>query len=81
MVDCETRRVVDLLPGRDADPLTAWLQQHRAPRVICRDRASAYAEAARTGAPKAVQVADRFHLRAQPGRRSGTLRGPAQGLL
>ncbi|GAA3247471.1 ISL3 family transposase [Dactylosporangium siamense] len=62
LIDCETHRVVDLLLGRDAGPLTAWLQQHPAPRVICRDRASAYAEAARTSAPEAVQVADRFHL-------------------
>ncbi|UWZ44635.1 transposase [Dactylosporangium matsuzakiense] len=63
LIDCDARRVVDLLPGRDTGPLTEWLLQHPAPQVICRDRASAYADAARTDAPRAVQVADRFHLR------------------
>ncbi|MEU4625099.1 ISL3 family transposase [Actinoplanes sp. NPDC023801] len=62
LIDCETRKVVDVLVGRDAEPVTAWLQEHTKPAVICRDRASAYAEAARTAAPEAVQVADRFHL-------------------
>lgn len=62
LIDCETRKVVDVLIGRDAEPLIAWLQQHSAPAVICRDRATAYAEAARAAAPEAVQVADRFHL-------------------
>lgn len=62
LIDCENRRVVDLVPGRDASPLAEWLRQHESPAVICRDRASSYAEGARIGAPDAVQVADRFHL-------------------
>jgi transposase len=62
LIDCETRKVVDVLVGRDAEPLTDWLQKRSSPAVICRDRATAYAEAARTAAPEAVQVADRFHL-------------------
>jgi hypothetical protein len=62
LIDCETRKVVDVLVGRDAEPVTDWLQEHAKPAVICRDRATAYAEAARTAAPDAVQVADRFHL-------------------
>jgi transposase len=62
LIDCETRQVVDVLIGRDAEPVTGWLQKHAKPAVICRDKATAYAETARTAAPEAVQVADRFHL-------------------
>ncbi|MBB4691965.1 hypothetical protein [Paractinoplanes abujensis] len=31
LIDCETRKVADLLIGRDAEPLTIWLQEHASP--------------------------------------------------
>lgn len=62
LCDLERRCPLDLLPDRETASTATWLAQHPSITVVSRDRGGIYADAARQGAPAAVQVADRWHL-------------------
>src|SRR5215510_838194 len=66
LVDQERRRVIDLLPDREAATLANWLGGHSRIKIVTRDRASYYADGIKKGAPQAVQIADRWHLQKPP---------------
>jgi transposase len=62
IVDLERGKPIDLLEDRHANTLDAWLKEHPSVEIISRDRSTEYPKACERGAPKAIQVLDRFLL-------------------
>src|SRR5437764_720 len=62
LVNIQTSKPLTLLPDRTAEAVLPWLKSHPEIEVVSRDRASAYADAAKRALPHATQVADRYHL-------------------
>ncbi|GAA2923365.1 ISL3 family transposase [Streptomyces enissocaesilis] len=62
LVDATTRLPLTIWEGRDAEQLGRWLREHPGVEVACRDGSLTYRQGITAGAPKAVQVSDRFHL-------------------
>jgi transposase len=62
LIDAQTGQRVDVVAGRTADVVQAWLRDHPGVEVVCRDGSGAYGEAVRRALPGAVQAGDRWHL-------------------
>lgn len=62
VVDLDAHQIIDMLPDRQTETAAAWMAAHPEITHVSRDRGAEYASAASTGAPQAVQVADRFHV-------------------
>jgi transposase len=62
LVDMQRHEVIDMLPDRKAETSAPWMATHPEIVLVSRDRGGDYASAAASGAPQAIQCADRFHV-------------------
>ena len=62
LVNMQSHEVIDILPDRKAETSAAWMATHPEIVLVSRDRGGDYASAVVSGAPQAIQCADRFHL-------------------
>jgi hypothetical protein len=58
IVDLETHKVVSVLKGRTKEIAQTWFAKNPQVKIVSRDRATAYASAAKD----TIQIADRFHI-------------------
>lgn len=62
MIDADTKRTIELIIDRETETVAKTLKEYPNVEKVSRDRSSAYAKAVNQGMPKAVQIADKFHL-------------------
>jgi transposase len=62
MVDLERHKIVDILEGHSTKLIAHWLGQRPGLEAVARDRSNVCREGIDAGAPKARQIADRWHL-------------------
>lgn len=62
IINLEEHRPIDLLPDRETATVAMWLKKYPSIEIVNRERANAYAEGIRQGAPQATPVADRWYL-------------------
>ena len=62
LVDLDRHKIIDLLPDRESITVEQWLKNHREVRIVTRNRFLNYIKGIGKGAPKTIQVADRWHL-------------------
>jgi transposase len=62
LVDLEKRKIIDLLPDKEAETVEKWLKAFPEIKVVSRDRYINYANGVSKALPEAQQVADRWHL-------------------
>lgn len=60
--DLERRKTIALLPDREPATSEAWLRAQRQIEIVARDRGGGYGLAIAKALPRAIQVADRWHL-------------------
>ncbi|WP_460767161.1 ISL3 family transposase [Niabella terrae] len=62
LVDLTTNKPIGLLPDRETATLRNWLKTQPHIRIVSRDRYSKFQKGISEGAPRAIQVTDRWHL-------------------
>ena len=60
--DLERRKTIALLPDREPATSEAWLRAQQQIEIVARDRGGGYGLAIAKALPRAIQVADRWHL-------------------